>query len=44
MSSCTRPSKLGRTTASWLATTISAWEWVNSTAQAGSATTTQTTR
>ena len=41
MSSCTQPSKVGCTTASWLASTVSALECVNSTAQAGTATTSQ---
>ncbi len=42
MSSCTLPSSLGETTASWLATTVSALECVNSTSQVGTATTSHT--
>ena len=43
MSSCTHPSSVGCTTASWLASTISELEWVNSSAHAGIATTSQAT-
>jgi hypothetical protein len=42
MSSWTRPSKVGRTTASWLASTIFSEEWVNKIAQAGTATSAHT--
>ena len=42
MSSCTWPSSLGVTTASWLATTVSTLEWVKSTSQVGTATSSQT--
>ena len=42
MSSCTWPSSLGETTASWLATTVSALECVKSTSHVGTATTSQT--
>ena len=41
MSRRTHPSNVGRTTASWLASTSSALEWVNRTPHAGSATTIQ---
>ena len=42
MSSCTWPSSLGETTASWLATTVSTLECVKSSSQVGTATTSQT--
>ena len=38
MSRRTHPSNVGRTTASWLASTSSALEWVNSSTHAGKAT------
>ena len=42
MSSCTRPSRVGRTTASWLASTVSALVCVNTRPQAGTATSSHT--
>ena len=42
MSSRTRPSSVGCTTASWLASTVVALAWVNSTGHASAATTSPT--